>query len=322
MRVGLALYFTGMLALAGCRCERSASLLQGVELDVSGISAGAGLRSEEVREQFLQRLTKAGGFRLAGKSDESPGDEARAFRIEAVVQSLDTPGEKRAGETERAQPSLVVGSLLVRRGKRGEPLVRYELFESARVEARGDGPQALQEAHRAALGRVLDGLAAVARAQVAAVARSDSELVAELSSKDERAREVALWVLADRRRPEAVERLLTRLGEGGLTAYEVRRSIGVFVDFRERRAVPKLIDLAREAQGLSLQEVIYALGAIGGEEAQAYLYTLVQGHDQPAIVEAAKEALGELESRARRRPGAETPEGRTTSEEGDRGGAP
>ena len=39
--------------------------------------------------------------------------------------------------------------------------------------------------------------------------------------------------------------------------------------------------------------------SIGGEEAEAYLYTVNEGHDQPAIREAAGQALAELKARRR-----------------------
>ena len=67
---------------------------------------------------------------------------------------------------------------------------------------------------------------------------------------------------------------------------------------KERRAVPDLIDLSRGKDLGFLREIIYALGALGGEEATAYLYTVAQGHDQPAIQEAAQQALDETRGKS------------------------
>jgi hypothetical protein len=60
---------------------------------------------------------------------------------------------------------------------------------------------------------------------------------------------------------------------------------------RARSAVPVLIDLARGRDMGFLQEIVFAVGEIGGPEAEAYLFTVAQGHDQPAIQAAARQAL-------------------------------
>ena len=58
--------------------------------------------------------------------------------------------------------------------------------------------------------------------------------------------------------------------------------------------MPALIDLSRGKDVGFLQEIVFALGEIGGSEAEAYLYTVAQGHDQPAIQAAAQQALDTL----------------------------
>jgi hypothetical protein len=64
--------------------------------------------------------------------------------------------------------------------------------------------------------------------------------------------------------------------------------------------VPELIEISRGKDPGFLRELVYALGAIGGEEAEAYLYTMAQGHDQPAVRDAARQALEEMERHGRR----------------------
>ena len=59
-------------------------------------------------------------------------------------------------------------------------------------------------------------------------------------------------------------------------------------------APPALIDLSRGKEVGFLQEIVFALGEIGGSEAEAYLFTVAQGHDQPAIQAAAQQALDTL----------------------------
>jgi len=81
---------------------------------------------------------------------------------------------------------------------------------------------------------------------------------------------------------------------------EVRRAIGGLVELQAREAVPELIEISRGKDPGFLRELVYALGAIGGDEAQAYLYTMSQGHDQPAVRDAARQALEEMDRHGRR----------------------
>ena len=64
--------------------------------------------------------------------------------------------------------------------------------------------------------------------------------------------------------------------------------------------MPGLIDLGRAKEASFLREIVYALGAIGGEEAEAYLFTMAQGHDEPVIRASAQQALDELKSREKK----------------------
>ena len=86
----------------------------------------------------------------------------------------------------------------------------------------------------------------------------------------------------------------------GDDADDVRRAIGGLVELKDPRAVPALIDLARAKDMVFLREIIFALGQIGGDEAEAYLYTVAQGHDQPAIRDVAQKALDEMSARKAR----------------------
>jgi hypothetical protein len=66
------------------------------------------------------------------------------------------------------------------------------------------------------------------------------------------------------------------------------------VEMRARGAIPALIDLTKGHDAGFLQEVVFAIGEIGGAEAEAYLYTVAQGHDLPAVQAAAQQALDTL----------------------------
>jgi HEAT repeat protein len=61
-------------------------------------------------------------------------------------------------------------------------------------------------------------------------------------------------------------------------------------------AVPALIDLVKDSNMGFVQEIVFAIGEIGGEEAEAYLFTMAQGHDQPDVQAAAQQALDTLDA--------------------------
>ncbi len=71
------------------------------------------------------------------------------------------------------------------------------------------------------------------------------------------------------------------------------------MEIKDPRAVPPLIELAQGKDLALVREILFALSEIGGDEAEAYLYTMAQGHDQPSIRQAASEAFEELQRRAR-----------------------
>ncbi len=130
-------------------------------------------------------------------------------------------------------------------------------------------------------------------------------LRAQLTSPDAGVREAAADVLVDRKDAAAIPVLI---GELGSEDDDLQlKAIGELVELKATEAVPKLIDLtqahnASQPSDPHLQiQVVYALGSIGGDEAEAFLYTMGSGHPDAAIRRAASEASSELRaSRAKR----------------------
>jgi HEAT repeats len=188
----------------------------------------------------------------------------------------------------------VVADLTLRR-KSEAGAERSELWASGLARPAGETFEDRQEAAHRALDQVLDDLVHGARAQLDALDRSDATLVKDLASPDGRVHDAALDVLAARKHPRAVAPLIERLqSEDGLV---VRRAMGALVEMRATQAVPGLIDLSRGKEASFQRELVFAIGAIGGDEARAYLYTVAQGHDSPGVREAAERALEELSHR-------------------------
>lgn len=71
------------------------------------------------------------------------------------------------------------------------------------------------------------------------------------------------------------------------------KALGALVAIRDPAAVKAIIKHV-DLQVLARAEpFLFALGQIGGEEAQGFLFTLAQGHADPRFREVAREALGE-----------------------------
>jgi HEAT repeat protein len=66
---------------------------------------------------------------------------------------------------------------------------------------------------------------------------------------------------------------------------------------KAKDAVPPLIEAARGKDATFEREVVFALGEIGGDEAEAYLFTLAQGHDDPIVRASAERALEDLKQK-------------------------
>ncbi len=167
------------------------------------------------------------------------------------------------------------------------------------VGLKGNGPEDRREATVHAVEGVLDDIAAEAAALVKATNQKDDELVKGLESTDARTRVFAMKVLADRRNPAAVPALLEQLKSENLDV--VRGAIGSLVELKDPRAVPVMIDASHARDNLFQREVVFALGSIGGDEAQAYLFTMAQGHDEPVVRASAQQALDELTAKATER---------------------
>lgn len=122
----------------------------------------------------------------------------------------------------------------------------------------------------------------------------DEDLIAALAGPSADRRRVAVARLAARRHPAALEPLLDALRAGceedgaaealaGIAAVGDSKAVWAIIDAIERCDEP----------GFSLQAV-YALGGLGGEDAEAYLFVLAEGHRDPRLRQAAKEALSAL----------------------------
>ncbi|MFH0899814.1 MAG: HEAT repeat domain-containing protein, partial [Pseudomonadota bacterium] len=114
-------------------------------------------------------------------------------------------------------------------------------------------------------------------------------VVEALISEDSGLQSMAFAVVRERRIDAAVPRLIELLGSPDPLVRD--RSLGVLVSLRERRAVSAVTKLARFDDLDTMRRILDAVGAIGGEEARAYLELVATGHDHPVIRGIANDAL-------------------------------
>jgi hypothetical protein len=249
-----------------------------------------GMSADRVNELFLHKLSQ-GPFDLPSVSRRaSSGEPPIGLRLEIAF-------TREAQKEGRDGTFAEVGAQLTIRRKETGGSASYEVVGVGESKLGSEDPESRRSAMRLALSSALDQVTALAHLQLAAIDKSDSALVKDLSAKDARTREFAVRVLSARKNPAVERALLDKLQ--GSDPDAVRRAIGALVELKNAGVVPYLIDLAKGKDPSFVREIIFALGEIGGDEAEAYLYTVAEGHDQPVVRAAAQKALDELRARTR-----------------------
>lgn len=276
-----------VLFLGACRSQAPRYPVAPVELAGATVQDNAllGFGQDGVRELLSDALATSGRFELLG--DEVP-KKARPWRL-----TLDVPFTREVLKDGNPHSFAEVGANLSLERFGGNTPQRYEVVGLGEAPVAEDSVEGRQAAMRAALENVLRQVTESAVLQLAALDRTDDALVADLRASDSRIREFALRTLAERKHPAAAPLLIDRLKDTS-DADQVRRTIGALAEMKAKSAVPALIDLARGRDSGFLQEIVFAVGEIGGPEAEAYLYTVAQGHDTPSVQAAAQQALDTL----------------------------
>lgn len=271
-------------------CHRAPHRVERVEVIGSTVADNPllGMTPAQVQSLWMERLRRQPLLQLLPSG--APVGSEPSVRI-----SLELGFTREEQRQDRPGTYAEVGATLTLKRKTGEETHRYEVSGVGESKLKGDSPVLRQAALRVALEHALDEVTSGARIQLDALDKSKRELVADLSAKDARTRLIALYALAGRKAPEAVPGLIARLGEND--SDEVRRAMGALVEIGDVHAVPALIDLMRGKEPGFSRELLFALSALGGGEAQAYLYTVAQGHEQQPLRQAAEQALQELTQR-------------------------
>lgn len=198
--------------------------------------------------------------------------------------------------TDDAQPGLRrravgVDLRLQRLGEgEGQGLFVVEALEKASVPAATPPDRLLDTALETAVDRM--------RTVIGLSTGRPDRIDAALRGSDAHARAAAIELVRDRKITEAAPALVDRLESGELSLQEVLRIAGALRIVGGPESVPALIDAVSAQPGAAVP-LMFILSEIGGEEAEAYLFTVQSGHPRPEVREAAKDALGERRARAR-----------------------
>jgi hypothetical protein len=278
------------LMLGACRSREPSFPVEHVSLEGKTVVDNGllGLAPSDVHELFTRTLRDSRRFQLL---EEEKDEKAR--RVQGAWSlTLELPFTREALKDGSAYSIAEVGVTLEMERQGGETDQRYQVVGLGEVRVEGKDAEARRKALRHALRQALTQVAQAGALQLAAVDRPDGALLQDLHSQDDRVREFALRVLADRRNPAAAPLLIRQLEDE--EPQRVRQAIGALAEMKARKAVPALIELVKDREIGFVQEVVFAIGEIGGTEAEAYLFTVAQGHDQPDVQAAAQQALDTL----------------------------
>jgi hypothetical protein len=266
---------SSLLVLAGCSGPPTVRVGR-VVLDLPRAFDGAGGAREAIRAGVEKRLA----------SDRSATYDPKDREATHTLQLRMAEGLVRTDEGPAPRAELLV---------RLRPLGKLPLFEAAAPIA----PGAAQVAD-AVLAAYDDAWALLVEERKLEVGK-DEGLIAALEDPDPRLRDFVTMRLADRKSRDAVPALCARLKSEPRTEL-VLRAIGALVAIKDPRAVEPIIELGKQREDEFVLQTLYAVGAIGGRTAQAYLYTVASGHPVEAVRRGAQEALEELERSAGGKP--------------------
>jgi hypothetical protein len=275
-----------LLAIVGC--SRAAKpLVQGAEIDVFEGREIVGWEVPQLLAQFDAALVRA-GFTVVGDAPIPSG--VQPWRV-ALAARVDEPDP----QAEMPGSAAVVLSFRQRGSAEG-----FEVEASEQTKADTNEIVAVQAAAVRALELALAEAVGEAKASIELDRLTDDALAKRADDANVLVQAAATRLLARRHHPAALPSLLKRLNTDDLGG--LRRTIGMLVELKDQAAVPAMIEASRARNPVVQREIVFALAAIGGDEAEAYLDVVSSGHDDPVLRASAEKALGELRERAKRKP--------------------
>ncbi|HUB07610.1 MAG TPA: HEAT repeat domain-containing protein [Myxococcales bacterium] len=287
---------------AGCHRKRGPAPYYVGKLAVSEETLAGnpdlGMSAADLMDRLAVALDGSGRFEplpgASGPHGAAASGKGPAYRCHADVSFTRESDEPADGGTSLRRAEVGVTLELYSGGEDGEH-VRADasgvrLFDGSVAHPGDAAPRT--HAFRGALDTALSRAVAQLVLELDAGRKNDMQLIADLSSADGGVRDCAVRQLADRRNPAAVPALIERLKDPDKQV--VLRAMGALESLRDPRAVKPLIDLTERQDPAFVSQVVYVIGAIGGTDAEAFLFTLENGSQDPQVRAAAAEAAAEL----------------------------
>ena len=279
----LAPWLVMLLALACTRGDRPQ--VTGVHLEVSEGADVLGLETPAVNALALEQLKATRLVRV--EEGKTPSESAVQLKVHILVGAQE-PDVTQAGE----------GHVRVRFTVKPKGQEAFMVDVSVREKASTDSVEGIQTAARSALNQALQQAWLESEALLTLRAKTDTELTAALKTGSAAEQNAVVRLLVERHNSAATPVLLARLK--GTEARSMGPTMGLLVELGDPKAVLPLIELGR-GQSLQVQRaIIFAVGAIGGDDAEGYLSAVSQGHDDEILKAAAQQSLDELGARKAR----------------------
>jgi len=260
----------------GCSRSRPAPHVESIRVDETMLEAAAesGVDRSAVEAVARQALGDA-GFLLG------PGEPAYRARVELVGLRL-SAGEGGRGLRMEARVEVDLAAVDEKEA------ARREGGRGVAPIGAGGPPAATRLALAAALGEASRGL----KVGLSADGKPVEALLQDLDSSDARVRDHAVQALGERRDGRALPGLARRLLDADRQVAD--HAIGALSQLRDRRAVPSLIDLTRGTDAAIALRIIPVVADLGGADAEGWLLTIEQAHQDPRVRAAATASLQEL----------------------------
>jgi hypothetical protein len=261
-----------------------------------------GMDAAILKDRLVVALDATGRFvPLAGALDGGPAGPIKkphAYRCRVAVTFTRESDEPMDGGSSLRRAEVGVTVELSAPGEDNGPLPAetsgVRLFDGSAMGGGAEGSPR-NNAFRGALDSALAEAAAQLLLELDAATKTDVQLIADLASADGGVRDCAVNQLAERRNPAAVPALIELLKSSDHPT--VMKALGQLEAMHDQRAVKALIDLTEKQDPEFIKQVVYVLGAIGGTDAEAFLYTLENGSQDAQVRAAAAEAAAELRQR-------------------------
>jgi len=265
------------------------------------VSANPWLTKRWLHREVQQLLSLDGSLELVeeGASPEGDADEVALYRLRLRFVLEEAPAEGLAFDPSAPESvvRLTTSAALQRLFAPGTG----DVFEARSLQEERVSPlpgkEGLlpREVFSRLVGKGVAGVLSQTREEALLVRQPTALLLTAAGEGEVRRRVAALRTLGSRPEAEVLPALVGALRDDNHDI--VLAAVGALVERRDPAAVGPLIDSTR-GRGLDyLNQVLYAVASLGGQEAEAYLDTLLHGHQDAEIRTRAGEAIAELQSR-------------------------